>query len=184
MNLQEKYNKVVAPAMMEKFGYKSVMAVPKIKKITVNIGFGKAVSGKGADETRKTHGVFTDDLKMITGQKPVLTKAKQAISGFKTRKGMTVGAMVTLRGKRMYDFLERLISIALPRSRDFQGIDAKSLDKKGNLSMGIREQIIFPEVSSENFRNIFGFEITISIDKSDKEKSFELLKLLGFPIKK
>lgn len=183
MRLLEKYKKEVVPAMMKKLGYKNLMAVPKIEKVIVNTGFGRLVTGKTADEQKKIVEAIANDLALITGQKPIITKAKTSISGFKTKKGMPLGAKVTLRRKRMYDFLERLIHIALPRSKDFQGIDLKSFDRKGNLTIGIKEHIAFPEVSPEKVKNIFGLEITIVTNSKRKEEGIELLTLMGFPIK-
>lgn len=183
LRLKDKYEKEVIPAMMEKFGYRNRMAVPKIEKVVVNTGFGRLIAGKTPEEQKKIHDLILKDLALISGQRPVLTKAKKAISGFKTRKGMPIGAMVTLRGKKMYDFLERVIHIALPRSRDFRGIDLKSFDKKGNLTIAIKEHIAFPEVSPEKAKTIFGFEITVVTTSKTREQGIELLRLLGFPIK-
>ena len=183
LKLKEKYTKEVIPAMMKKFGYKNVMVVPKIEKVVVNTGFGKTIINKTSDEKKKTYKLIFDDLASICAQKPILTKAKKSISGFKLREGMSIGAKVTLRGRKMNDFLERVIHIALPRLRDFRGIDLKSFDKKGNLTVAIKEHIVFPEVSSERAKNIFGFEITIVTTAKNKEESIELLRLLGFPIK-
>jgi len=181
--LSEKYKEEVIPAMMAKFNYKSPMAVPKIEKVVINTGFGKLVVGKTTDERKKIQESILNDLVLITGQKSILTKAKKSISAFKIRKGMPLGAKVTLRGKRMSDFLERLIHIALPRSRDFQGIGLNSFDKKGNLTIGIKEHIVFPEVSPEKIKQIFGFEIVIVTTAKNREEGVELLKLMGFPIK-
>lgn len=181
--LKEKYTKEVIPAMMKKFGYKNVMAVPKIEKVVVNTGFGRMIVSKTSDEQKKAYKLIFDDLALICAQKPILTKAKKSISGFKIREGMSIGAKVTLRGRKMYDFLERVIHIALPRFRDFRGIDLKSFDKEGNLTIAIKEHIVFPEVSSEKAKNIFGFEITVVTTAKNKEESVELLRLLGFPIK-
>lgn len=183
MRLKEKYKKQVVPEMMKKFGYKNVMAVPKIKKVVVNVGFGRMVSGKTSDEQKKIFTAILDDMALICGQRPILTKAKKSISGFKTRIGMPIGAMGTLRGNKMYDFLERVIHIALPRSRDFRGIDLKSFDKDGNLTIAVKEQLVFPEVSPEKAKTIFGFEITIVTNAKTRQEGIELLKLLGFPIK-
>lgn len=183
LRLKEKYQKEAMPQMMEKFGYKNVMAVPRIGKAVVNTGFGRLIAGKGSDEQKKIYNAIADDLALICGQKPVITLAKKSIAGFKLRKGMPLGACVTLRGPKMYDFLERLINIALPRSRDFRGISPKSFDKKGNLTIAIREQIIFPEILPEKIRNIFGFEITVVTNSKSPQEGTELLKLLGFPIK-
>lgn len=183
LRLKEKYTKEVISQMKEKFGYKSVMAVPKIEKVVVNIGFGRIIVGKGKDEQRKFYEAILSDLALITGQKPVLTKAKKSISTFKLRKGMPIGSKVVLRRKKMYDFLERLINIVLPRSRDFRGIKESSIDKQGNLTIGIKEHIIFPEISPEKTRNIFGLEIIVAATTKSKEEGLELFKLLGFPIK-
>jgi len=181
--LKEKYTKEVIPAMMKKFGYKNVMAVPKVKKVVVNTGFGRMIVNKTSEEQKKTSKLIFDDLTSICAQKPISTKAKKSISGFKIREGMTIGAKVTLRGRKMYDFLERVIHIALPRFRDFRGIDLKSFDKEGNLTIAIKEHIVFPEVSLEKAKTIFGFEITVVTTAKNREESVELLKLLGFPIK-
>jgi len=175
--LQEKYKKQAAPSMMEKFHYKNVFAVPKIEKVVVNVGSGRAeAEPKFKDRIQK-------DIAVITGQKPAVRKAKKSISGFKVRQGMAVGFISTLRGKRMYDFLDRLISAALPRSRDFRGIDAKSFDQRGTLNIGLREQIIFPEVVYESSKDIFPFQITVVTTAKTKEEGVELLKLMGFPIR-
>ena len=182
--LKERYNKEVIPKMMEKFGYKNKMAVPKIEKVVINTGFGKMISDKTSDEKKKTMSAILNDLAAITGQKPVLTKARKSVSGFKIRRGMPVGAAVILRRKMMSDFLERLINITLPRSRDFQGIDKKSVDKSGNLTIALKEHISFSEILPEKAKNIFGLEITIVTTAGSKEKGLELLKLIGFPIKK
>lgn len=181
--LKEKYEKEVIPKMKEKFGYKSSMAVPEISKVVVNVGFGRETAGKSSDERKKICKSILDDLTLITGQKGFLTNAKKSIAAFKVREGMPVGAMVTLRRIKMYDFLEKLIDIALPRSRDFQGIEPKSFDGKGNLTVGIKEHIVFPEVSPEKSKQIFGFEVTIVTNAKKREEGSELLKLMGFPIK-
>jgi len=183
LRLPEKYKKEVIPAMKEKFGYTNDMAIPKITKVVVNTGFGRLVSGKTSDEQKKISEAIANDLSLIVGQRVLLTQAKKAISSFKIRKGQTIGAAVTLRGKRMYDFIERLIHIALPRSRDFQGIDPKSIDKNGNLTIGIKEHIVFPEILPEKTKFIFSFEVTIVTNAKKREESLELFKLLGFPIK-
>lgn len=183
LKLKDKYQREVIPAMMEKFGYRNTMAVPRIKKVIVNTGFGRLVAGKSSEEQKKICEALLNDLSLITGQRPILTKAKKAISGFKTRIGLPIGAMVTLGGKRMSDFLERLIYIALPRSRDFRGLEGKSIDKGGNLTIGVKEHIAFPEILPERAKNIFGLEITIVTNAKSREEGIELLKLLGFPIK-
>ena len=181
--LSEKYKKEVIPAMMGKFGYKSPMAVPRIKKVMINTGFGKAVAGKAPNEQEKIYNGISEDIGLLAGQKPVLRKAKKSISSFKIRDGQGIGVAVTLRKKKMEDFLERFIQITLPRSHDFQGIDKKSFDKRGNLTIGMREHISFPEVSPEKSKNIFGLEITVSTNANNKEEGMELLRLMGFPIK-
>lgn len=183
LSLREKYQKEVIPLMMEKFGYKNAMAVPKIEKVVINTGFGRLVSGKTSEEQKKIQDFILEDLNFICGQRPILKKAKKSIASFKIREGMVIGLAVTLRRKKMTDFLERLIKIVLPRSRDFRGIDPKSFDKKGNLTIGIKEHIAFPEVSPEKAKNIFGLEITVVTNAKNQERGRELLKLLGFPIK-
>lgn len=183
LRLKEKYQKEVIPTMKEKFGYKGIMVVPKIEKVVVNTGFGRLISGKSSEEQKKIQDAILNNLILICGQRPILTKAKKSISGFKIRKGMPVGARVTLRKKRMDDFLERLIHITLPRSRDFRGIDRKSFDKKGNLTLAIKEHIAFPEILPEKAKFIFGLEITVVTTAKSREEGLELLKLMGFPIK-
>lgn len=183
LRLKDKYQKQVIPAMKQKFGYRNDMVVPKIEKVVVNTGFGGKIIGKTKEEQKKIQEFILNDLTLITGQRPILTKARKSISGFKVRKGMAIGAKVTLRKKRMYDFLERLIYIGLPRSRDFRGIDQKSIDREGNLTIPIKEHIAFPEISPEKTKFIFGFEITVVTTAKTKEEGLELLKLLGFPIK-
>jgi large subunit ribosomal protein L5 len=175
--LREKYNKEVLPALKEKLGLKNSMAVPKIEKVIVNMGIGKYVADQGALDS------IIADLTAITGQKPAFTQAKNAVAGFKVRKGMKVGLKTTLRGRRMFDFLDRLINIALPRSRDFRGIEKKSVDQNGNLNLGFKEQIIFPEISHEGVKVIFGLETTVKTTAGNREKGMELFKLMGFPIK-
>ncbi len=176
--LQEKYRKTVIPAVQKTFGIENVMAVPKIEKVVVNTGVGRLV------KEEKTIERIAKELSTITGQKPVLRKAKKSISGFKLRQGVTVGTSVTLRGKRMYDFLDRLIAIALPRSKDFRGIEVKNFDKMGNLNLGIKESSIFPEINYENVKDVFGLEVTVVTTAKNREKGIELLRQMGFPIKK
>jgi len=183
LRLQEKYKKEVIPTMKEKFGYTNNMAIPKIEKVVVNTGFGKLITDKTSEEQKKISEAILQDLSLITGQRAVLTRAKKSIASFKIRQGLPIGAQVTLRGKRMFDFLERLINIGLPRSHDFQGIDSKSCDKKGNLTIAVREHITFPEILPEKVKNIFGLEITIVTTARKREEGLELLKLIGFPIK-
>lgn len=179
----EKYNKEVVPKLKEKFGYKSTMAVPRIKKVVINTGLGRQIVSKTSDEQKKFVQFVSAEISQICGQKPIVTKAKKAIAAFKVRQGMPMGVAVTLRRKKMYDFLSRLINVALPRSRDFQGIDAKSVDKSGNLSMAIKEHIAFPEITPERAKDIFSLEITVVTDAKNKERGLELFKLMGFPIK-
>ena len=183
MSLIEKYKKEAVPKMIEKFGYKSPAAVPKIKKVVVNTGFGRLLAGKTPNEQKKIREAIMRDLSLICGQAPVLTLARKSIAGFKIREGLPIGAKATLRGKRMYGFLERLISAALPRSRDFRGISPDSLDEKGNLTIPVKEHIIFPEISPEDSAGIFGLEATITTTAKTKEEGLEMLKLMGFPIK-
>ena len=176
-DLKQKYIKEVVPKMKEEFGYQNDLAVPKIKKVIVNVGIG---SFSKDDQSQQ---LVAKDLALITGQKPVPTLAKKAISAFKVRKGMVVGLKVTLRGKRMFDFISRLINVVIPRTRDFRGLASKSVDKSGNLTIGIKEHIIFPEVSSEEIKKIFGLEVTVVSIAKTREEALELFKLLGFPIK-
>lgn len=180
----EKRQKEAVLAMRKKFGYKNNLAVPKIEKVVVNTGFGRLVSGKSGAEQKKIQQNILQDLSLITGQKAVLTAAKQSISGFKLRKGQAVGASVILRRKRMEQFLQRLICVALPRSRDFRGINQSSVDREGNLTIGIKEHIAFPEIAPEKAKDIFGFEITVVTTAKSREEGLELLRLTGFPIKR
>lgn len=176
LTLQEKYKKEVVPALRARFGYKNVMAVPRVEKVVVNAGVGRFREEKQQEEIQKY-------IMLITGQKAVRRGARQAIASFKTRRGLTVGYQITLRGKRMYDFLSRLINVALPRTRDFRGIEIKSFDPRGNLTIGIKEHIVFPEMIGEDYRFLFGFEVTVVTTAKKKEEGIELLKLMGFPIK-
>jgi len=178
LRLLEQYRKKVVPAMQKEFGIKNVMAVPKVEKVVISVGIGKIVK----DE--KTVEKIANDLAKLTGQKPVFRKAKKSIASFKVREGVNIGLMVTLRGKRMYDFMDRLVSVALPRSKDFRGIDTKNFDKNGNLNLGIKESSIFPEITYETLKDIFGLEVTVVTTAKDQQKGIALLKLMGFPIKK
>ncbi|MBU3918773.1 50S ribosomal protein L5 [Patescibacteria group bacterium] len=184
MSLLEKYNKEAIAKMKEKFGFKNDLEVPKIKKVVINTSFGRLVAGLGKGDAEKIYKPMIEDLSLIAGQRPVLTDAKKSISTFKLRQGTPIGAKVTLRGTKMNDFLDRLINIVLPRTRDFAGIEPKSIDGGGNLNIGIKEQIVFPEVSAENVRKIFGLEVTITTSAKTKEEALELFRVLGFPIKK
>ena len=181
--LQKKYKERVIPQMMEIFGYKNRMAVPKIEKVTINSSFGKEVASKTSGEREKIQNLILQDLTLISGQKPKLIKSKKSIAGFKLREGIEIAAKVTLRKTRMWDFLERLIFLSLPRSRDFKGINPKSVDNYGNLNIGFREHINFPEIFSEKEKTIFGLQITVSTNSKNNKKGLELFKLLGFPIK-
>ena len=175
--LQEKYKKDALPQMKAKFGYKNDMAAPKIIKVTLNSGVGKfKLEQKVIDEIAK-------DITQIVGQKAVFTQAKKAIASFKTRQGQVIGVKATLRGRRMYDFLDRLISLALPRTRDFRGISIKAVDNGGNLNIELKEQIVFPEISHEQVRTIFGLEVCVTTNANNQKEGLELFKLMGFPIK-
>lgn len=180
--LREKYQKEVIPAMKKIFGYKNDLEVPKIEKVVVNTGIGRVLSNTDPSQREKVIEEIAQDLAQITGQKPIVTLSKKSISAFKLRKGVPIGEKVTLRGKRMFDFLERLINIVIPRMRDFQGIPEDSFDKNGNLTIGIKEHIIFPEIHPEKSKRIFGLEITVVTTAFKKEEAIQLLKLMGFPI--
>lgn len=173
--LLELYQKQVVRQLTDKFKYKNKLSVPKLKKIVVNMGVGKAVDNKKLIEEASKH------LEIVTGQKPLITVAKKAISGFKLRKGQAIGCKVTMRGKRMFEFLDRLISIVLPRIRDFRGISPKAFDGRGNYTLGLTEQIVFPEISIESVEFVQGMDITLVITGNSNEESRELLKALGMP---
>jgi large subunit ribosomal protein L5 len=175
--LKDKYEKEVVPAMIREFGYKSIMAVPRIKKVILNMGLGEAIYNikvldKGAEE-----------LALISGQKPVIRKAKKSIAGFKLREGMPIGCMVTLRRDRMYDFLDKLFNIALPRVKDFRGLSEKIFDGRANCSIGIKEQIIFPEIAYDKIEKIKGLNVTIVTTARTDVEGHLLLKLLGMPFR-
>lgn len=184
LNLREKYKKEVIPEMMKKFGWASPMAVPRITKVVINSGFGKTVSGKGSGEREIVEKYISDNLIAMAGQKPSLRKAKKSIAAFKLREGVNVGAAITLRGGRMYDFLGKLIYLVLPRKRDFRGLNPKSISKTGELSIGFREHTLFPEVKIEREKNIFGLEIVIATTAKNKEEALDLFKLMGFPFER
>lgn len=175
--LKDKYNNEIVPALKEKFQYKSVMQVPKIEKISINRGIGSAVADK------KQIDVGIDEISQISGQKAVPTIAKISVSNFKLREGMPIGARVTLRGEKMYEFLDRLMAVALPRVRDFRGVNDKGFDGKGNYTLGVKEQIIFPEISIEKVNNITGMNITFVTTANSDEEGYELLKAFGMPFK-
>lgn len=183
IDVKNKYIKEAVPQMMQTFGYKNRMAVPRIVKVVLNSGFGKLIAGKGGDEEKKLIEETKDALTFISGQKAALTIAKKSISGFKLRKGSPQGAKVTLRGSRMYDFLERFLSIVLPRTRDFKGLDSAFVDQRGSFTVGMKEHTFFPEVPVEKVKTSLGLELTVVTSASSKGEGLALLKLLGFPFK-
>lgn len=173
--LKDKYNKQIRKELQSKLGLTNVLAVPQVKKVVVNAGVGKTLKDPKSLES------IIEDLRKITGQQPVKTMSRKSIAGFKIRENQVVGVAVTLRGERMYDFIDKLISIALPRVRDFRGLNIDAFDGRGNYNIGIREQTVFPEISEEGLEHSFGFQITIATDAGDDQKGRELLKSLGFP---
>ena len=175
--LQEYYKQTVAPELLAKFGYKSIMEVPRISKITLNMGVGEAVG----DKKILDHAV--GDMTKIAGQKPVITKARKAIAGFKIREGYPIGCMVTLRGNHMYEFLDRLVTIAMPRIRDFRGISGKGFDGRGNYNVGVKEQIIFPEIEYDKIDALRGMNISITTTAKNDEEAKALLAAFKFPFK-
>lgn len=175
--LKEKLEKEAKPALMQRFGYGNVMQVPTLEKIVVNMGVGDAVA-----EPKALDGAVAD-MTAITGQKPVTTKAKKSVAAFKIRTGMTIGAKVTLRGARMYDFLDKLINIGLPRIRDFRGVSPKSFDGRGNYSLGLREQLVFPEINYDKVDKVRGMDIVIVTTAQTDEEAFALLRALGMPFR-
>jgi len=177
IRLKEKYSKEVVPRMVDKFGYKNLMEVPRLEKVVVNMGLGEAlVNSKAMDAA-------VSDLAAITGQRPVITKAKKSIAAFKLRKGMKVGCRVTLRGKMMYAFLDKLFNVVLPRVRDFRGLSAKSFDGRGNYAVGIKEQIIFPEIDYDKVDKVRGMNVVIVTTAKTDEECLHFLKYLGCPIR-
>lgn len=172
--LKDKYINEIAPAMQDKFKYKSVMQIPKLEKIVLNMGVGERENNKTVENAAK-------DLGVITGQKAVITKAKKSIANFKLREGMEIGCKVTLRGERMYEFLDRLISVAIPRVRDFRGLSANSFDGRGNYAMGLREQLVFPEIDYDSIDKIRGLDIAVVTTAESDEEARELLSLFGMP---
>ena len=176
--LKTKYNEEVAPALMKKFEYRSVMQIPKMDKITINVGAGEA------RDNAKVLDAVVADLMKITGQKPVVTKAKKSVANFKLREGMNIGAKVTLRGDRMWEFMDRLFSIALPRVRDFRGINPNGFDGRGNYAMGVKEQLIFPEIDYDKIDKIRGMDIVFTTTATTDEEARELLTLMGAPFSK
>lgn len=175
--LKEKYRKEIAPVLAKEFGITNVMAIPKVEKIVLNMGVGEAIGNSKVLDTA------VEEMKSVTGQKPVVTKAKKSIAAFKLREGMNIGAMVTLRGDRMYEFLDRLISVALPRVRDFRGISGKAFDGRGNYTLGIKEQLIFPEIDFNKVDKTRGMNISIVTTAKDDEQARALLKALGMPFR-
>ena len=175
--LEVKYKKEVVPAMMKKHGFANVNAVPRVDKVVINVSFGDI-----KDNTKSMQGVM-EEIALITGQKPVFNKAKKSISNFKLREGQKIGVRVTLRGRRMYEFLDKLISVALPRVRDFRGISPKSFDSFGNYALGIKEQLVFPEISYEKIEKVRGFDIAIVTTAKNTKDSLALLTELGFPFR-
>ncbi len=175
MGLKEHYRSEVIPQLMKKFNYRSVMEVPKLEKVVVNMGVGEAVQNPKALEAA------VNDLQVITGQKPVITTATKSIAAFKLRAGMKIGCKVTLRGDRMYDFVEKLINIVLPRVRDFRGVSPKSFDGRGNYTFGLREQVIFPEIDYDKIDKVRGMDITVVTTAKTDEEARELLRLMGMP---
>jgi len=176
ISIKEKYSNEVRDALKETFGFKNVFQVPQIKRVIVNAGIGKFINDSNTVKD------IVASMETITGQKSVLTKSRKSIAGFKIREGLEVGVKITLRGKRMWEFLDRLVGAAIPRIKDFQGIKNSSVDANGNLNIGLKEQSIFPEVMAEDVKNIFSFQIVIVTDANGREEGLELFKKLGFPI--
>ncbi len=176
--LKEKYLKEIVPSLMNKFNYKSVMQVPKLEKIVINMGVGDAVQNPKALDSA------VEELTLISGQRPVVTRAKKSIAGFRLREGMPIGCKVTLRGDRMYDFLDKLVSVSLPRVRDFRGVSKNAFDGRGNYTLGIKEQLIFPEIDYDKVNKVRGMDIVIVTTANTDEESRELLAQLGMPFKK
>jgi large subunit ribosomal protein L5 len=176
--LKDRYNNEIIPALMEKFSYDNVMQVPTLEKVVINIGVGEA------KDNPKILEASVRELAEITGQQPVVTRAKKSISNFKLREGMKVGCKVTLRGQKMYDFFDKLVTIALPRVRDFKGVSASSFDGRGNYSMGIKEQLIFPEIDYDKIEKVQGMDIIIVTSANTDEESREFLRMMGMPFKK
>eukprot|EP00826_Nyctotherus_ovalis_P030018 TRINITY_DN2382_c0_g2_i10.p1 TRINITY_DN2382_c0_g2~~TRINITY_DN2382_c0_g2_i10.p1 ORF type:complete len:180 (-),score=3.93 TRINITY_DN2382_c0_g2_i10:2728-3267(-) len=175
--LKDYYKKEAIPALMKKFGYKNVMQAPKVEKVVVNVGAGEA------KDNAKIIDAIINDLKIITGQKPVVCKAKKSVANFKVREGMKIGAKVTLRGEHMYEFLDRFFNFALPRVRDFRGISANSFDGRGNYNVGVKEQLIFPEIDYDKIDTVRGMDVAITTTAKTDEEARELLKLMGAPFK-
>jgi large subunit ribosomal protein L5 len=175
--LKERYQKEIIPALTKEYSYKNVMAIPKLEKIVINIGMGEAI------QNSKLLDAAVDELSLIAGQRPVITRAKKSIASFKLRKGMTIGCMVTLRGERMYEFLDRMVSVALPRVRDFRGLSTKSFDGRGNYTIGLRDQLIFPEIDYAKVNKIKGMNITLATTAKTDDEARTLLRHLGIPFR-
>jgi large subunit ribosomal protein L5 len=175
--LKERYQKEIAPAIAKEFGIRNPMAIPRVEKIVINMGMGEAIANAKILDTA------ADELRAVTGQKPVITKAKKSIASFKLRQGMPIGVMVTLRGDRMYEFLDRLVSIALPRVRDFRGVSPKAFDGRGNYTIGVREQLIFPEIDFNKVDKLRGMNISIVTTARNDEQARSLLRGLGMPFR-
>ena len=173
--MKAKFDEQIVKAMTEKFGYKNRLEVPKLEKITLNMGVGEASQDKKKVQTA------AEEMALISGQKPVITKAKKSIAQFKLREGMPIGCKVTLRRERMYEFLDRLVTVAMPRIRDFRGVNAKSFDGRGNYAMGLKEQIVFPEISYDKIEKVRGMDIILTTTANTDEEARELLRLFGFP---
>lgn len=173
--LKDLYTQEIVPKMIEKFGYKNVMQVPKIEKVVVNVGVGEAIANAKALDAA------VSDITAITGQKPIITKAKKSIAVFKLREGMSIGCKVTMRGERMYQFMDRLINISLPRVRDFHGVSPKAFDGRGNYTLGIKEQVIFPEIEYDKIDKVRGLEVVVVTTAKTDEEARELLRLMGMP---
>ena len=173
--MKQRYDDVVVKGLTEKFGYKNHMAVPKIEKIVLNMGV-----GEGSQDKKKVTTAL-EEMQLIAGQKPVITKAKKSIAGFKLREGMPIGVKVTLRGERMYEFLDRLITIAMPRIRDFRGLNPKSFDGRGNFAMGLKEQIVFPEISYDQIDKVRGMDVIVTTTAESDDEARAMLSLFGFP---
>ncbi|MCM3399657.1 50S ribosomal protein L5 [Oceanobacillus profundus] len=176
--LKQKYQDEISPSLMKKFEYKSVMQVPKIEKIVVNMGVGDAVQNSKALDSA------VEELALLSGQKPLITRAKKSIAGFRLREGMPIGAKVTLRGERMYEFLQKLIAVSLPRVRDFRGVSKKAFDGRGNYTLGVKEQLIFPEINYDKVSKVRGMDIVIVTTSNTDEEARELLTQLGMPFQK
>ncbi|CAM5778929.1 MULTISPECIES: 50S ribosomal protein L5 [Brevibacillus] len=176
--LKEKYTSEIVPSLMSKFGYSSIMQVPKVEKIVINMGVGEAVGNAKALDSA------VEDLQIIAGQKPVVTRAKNSIAGFKLREGMAIGAKVTLRGERMYHFLDKLMNVSLPRVRDFRGVSSKAFDGRGNYTLGLKEQLIFPEIEYDKIDKVRGMDIVIVTSAKTDEEARELLTQMGMPFRK